>query len=465
MLKRLLLSHLFLIPFVSVKAQVTIKITSVPVVTPLTDTLYAAGTFNNWNPKDGNFAFQKINNQYELAIPAGSGEGKFKVTRGSWATVEGNASGNFIPDRSFTYQTNKELFIQVAGWEDFKSVGNSTALPQVRTLSITYPYTGIARRIWVYLPQDYQVQPQKKYPVMYLFDGQNIFDQATSFSGEWGVDETLVARENTGKSTAIIVAINHGDSRRMDEYSPFVNPTYGGGNGEQTEDFLINYVKPLIDSTYRVETERAYTGIGGSSLGALISLYIGIKHQSVFSKLMLFSPAIWFNRDSILAFITNEKINLPCKVSFVAGINESSTMSSDINSLSLRMQSNQSGGLIINNNLKQDGAHSEWFWRREFGEAFGWLYEELSSGLTKNSGNISTRATYYPNPTNGIIHLKESFERVEIYDLKGRLLNTFLTNENQSQLDLSSIESGTYYIRFTNKDNITTVGTIIISKP
>ena len=131
-----------------------------------------------------------------------------------------------------------------------------------------------------------------------MHDGQNVFDAATSFAGEWNVDDSLSIMQMNGDSGAIVVAIDNGGQYRLDEYCPYNNPTYGGGQGDLYADFLVSTLKPAIDSAFRTRPDRLNTAIAGSSVGAYIALYAGIKYQNVFSKIGSFSPAYWFE-DSI----------------------------------------------------------------------------------------------------------------------------------------------------------------------
>ena len=128
----------------------------------------------------------------------------------------------------------------------------------------------ISHKIWVYLPPNYD-QSSKKYPVIYMHDGQNLFDNATSYIGEWEVDETLNELFNKTGKGFIVVGIENGGEERINEYTPWKNEKYGGGKGEIYIDFLVNTLKPYIDVTYRTKPQQKHTGLIGSSLGGLIS--------------------------------------------------------------------------------------------------------------------------------------------------------------------------------------------------
>src|SRR5690606_36165183 len=144
------------------------------------------------------------------------------------------------------------------------------------------------------LPPDYETSA-KYYPVLYMHDGQNLFDVRTSFSGEWKVDEHLDSLFLLGDPGCIVVGIDNGGTNRINEYSPWVNPQYGGGQGDQYIEFLIETLKPYIDQNYRTLPDAEHTGIMGSSMGGLISYYGGLTNQNVFGRIGAFSSSFWFS--------------------------------------------------------------------------------------------------------------------------------------------------------------------------
>ncbi len=235
-------------------------------------------------------------------MPASTGTIQYKFTRGGWSKVEGDANGNPRPNRAFTYGNGQTVNIEILSWEDLDgSSGTSTAAPNVQILSTSFamPQLNRTRRIWLYLPPDYQTG-NRRYPVIYMHDGQNLFDNTTSFSGEWGIDETLNQLFPTD-SGAIVVGIDNGGSDRTNEYSPWMNPQYGGGQGDLYARFIVETLKPYIDQNFRTKPEREFTATIGSSMGGLISYYLGLKHQQVFSKIGIFSPSFWFS-SGVLTF-------------------------------------------------------------------------------------------------------------------------------------------------------------------
>ena len=171
------------------------------------------------------------------------------------------------------------------------------------------------RDVIVYLPPDYETHQDERFPVFYMNDGQNLFDGATSFiSGqEWRVDETAQSLINAHKiKPLIIVGIYNTGKDRVNEYTPAQDPKYkAGGNADLYGRMLIEELKPFIDQTYRTKVDAADTGLGGSSLGGLVSLYIGLKYPNVFGKLAVVSPSVFWANNYVIHLVEN----LPRKLS------------------------------------------------------------------------------------------------------------------------------------------------------
>jgi len=160
-----------------------------------------------------------------------------------------------------------------------------------------------ARGIWVYLPPSYAEDPSRRYPVVYMHDGQNLFDPRTAFGGTaWAVDRTMNAgAEDATVREAIVVGIEN-TSARMDEYTPSRDATrMAGGLGARYLRFVVDELKPLIDTSFRTLPGREHTVLAGSSLGGLITAYAGVHHASVFGHLGIFSPSTWWDNRMILA--------------------------------------------------------------------------------------------------------------------------------------------------------------------
>jgi len=172
------------------------------------------------------------------------------------------------------------------------SVGNIRVLEQVHS-----PELDNRRDIHVYLPPSYAASG-RHYPVLYMHDGQNLFDHELSFAGEWGVDETLERIAHEGVE-AIVVGIPNMGGERTDEYSPYVDDQRGGGRGELYVRFLTDTLRPLVDARFRTRREPEHTGLAGSSMGGLISLYAFLRRPDVFGFAGVMSPSLWFAHGAV----------------------------------------------------------------------------------------------------------------------------------------------------------------------
>jgi predicted alpha/beta superfamily hydrolase len=162
------------------------------------------------------------------------------------------------------------------------------------------------RDVTVFLPPGYEASGDLRYPVLYLHDGQNLFDPNAAFNkGEhWRVGETATALIIADKiPPLIIVGIHNTGASRVDEYTPTHDRRRGGGRADAYGQLIVQELKPFIDARYRTLPGAANTGLGGSSLGGLVSLYLGLKYPHVFSRLAIMSPSVWWDRRAILRYV------------------------------------------------------------------------------------------------------------------------------------------------------------------
>jgi len=433
-------------------AQVTITINSIPTNTPVADDIYLAGNFNSWNPGDSKYKMVKVGSVYSITLPNGTGEAQYKFTRGSWAKVESTVAGANIANRTFTFGSTQTIEPNILGWLDLINGApdtGSTALKNVSILSNSFymPQLNRYRRVWIYLPSDYNAAPNKRYPVMYMQDGQNLFDAKTSFTGEWGVDESLVKLEKLGDMGCIVVGIDNGGASRINEYSAFVNPAYGGGQGKEYMRFIVETLKPYIDSVFRTNPDQQHTGLAGSSMGGLISLYGALAYPTVFGKVGVFSPALWFS-DSLYEFAKNATVDNGILVYYVAGSAESSTMVSNIkrmdDQLKLKGLNSYQSSMLI----QADGAHSEWFWKREFPAAYQFLFNDLNTSLTKEfEARLNKNTQLVPNPASNYTNISSwTFQRLKVLTDSGKEVFRVDVNTGNYKLDVSTFENGIYYV-------------------
>ena len=167
------------------------------------------------------------------------------------------------------------------------------------------------RDLIVYLPPGYDAEPQRQFPVLYLHDGQNLFDGSTSFipGMDWHVGQTADQFIQEGRvEPLIIVGIYNAGKQRLGEYTPTRAPKLGGGRANRYAKFLLEEVRPFVRSQYRSKQGAEDTGIGGSSLGGLVSLYLGLREPKTFGKIAALSPSVWWNERVILRFASTAPV-------------------------------------------------------------------------------------------------------------------------------------------------------------
>jgi len=274
-----------------------------------------------------------------------------------------------------------------------------TVVGDVRTLDSIYsPELRNHRKLYVYLPPSY-ANGDRRYPVIYMQDGQNLFDQALSYAGEWQVDEAMEALSVEGIE-AIVVGVPNAGARRIDEYSPFRDQRLRkGGRGDWYVAFLANTVKPLIDRDFRTLPEREHTGVLGSSMGGLISLYAFFCRPEVFGFAGAMSPSLWFAQEAILGYVRQSDAR-PGRIHLDLGTHEGSdtrvvpgvapTYTSRYLAAAHRMRDllDRKGyrlGLELQYQEEEEATHSEAAWARRLPGALRFLlapYRQLAEQLT-----------------------------------------------------------------------------------
>jgi enterochelin esterase-like enzyme len=189
------------------------------------------------------------------------------------------------------------------------------------------------RDLIVFLPPGYDEQPQRRFPVLYLQDGQNLFDGSTSFvpGMDWHVGQTADSAIATGLvQPLIIVGIYNAGKARVREYTPTKVPKLGGGRADRFAKFLVEEVLPFIQKEYRTLSGSANTGLGGSSLGGLVSLYLGLKLPHIFGKLAALSPSVWWNQRVISRFAQSAQISSRPRIWLDIGTREGPRVVDDV---------------------------------------------------------------------------------------------------------------------------------------
>lgn len=245
------------------------------------------------------------------------------------------------------------------------------------------------RDLIVYVPQGYRQEEHKTYPVLYLHDGQNLFNPATSYVGvDWHVHRTAeVLIANLFIQPLIVVGINNTGERRIDEYTPTRDPSHGGGYADLYGRMLTEEIKPFIDSKYRTLLGPRHTGLGGSSLGGLVSMYLGLQYPEVFGKLAVMSPSVWWNNRAILNFVDTCPQKLDLKIWLDIGTAEGKNALQDARLLREKLLAKgwQQGNDLQYYEVK-GATHSESAWADRVGPMLHYLFPVDELTMTDAQG-------------------------------------------------------------------------------
>jgi predicted alpha/beta superfamily hydrolase len=369
---RSLLAILTLLFVTSIMSQsmVRLEIKTLPEYHPAGSDIYIAGSFNGWNPQDKNYQFQRNDKgDYYLNIKLADGKYEYKITRGAWDKAECKKGGAGIENRILIMPGDTPIQLNIEEWADRfpAEPKKSTASKNVHIIDTAFliPQLKRTRRVWIYLPEGYE-KSKDRYPVLYMHDGQNVFDDATAYSGEWGVDEFL----DSTKKKCIVVAIDNGGLKRINEYCPYDMKRFGKGEGNQYVDFLAKTLKPYIDKNYRTLKEKQNTFVAGSSLGGIISMYAVLKYPEVFGGAGVFSPSFAIG-PKIFDDIKTKGKQVNSKIYFYAGKLEGEAMVPDMQkAFDLMSAVSKSKMTTV---IRDDGKHNEARWKVEFPLFYEWL--------------------------------------------------------------------------------------------
>ena len=230
----------------------------------------------------------------------------------------------------------------------------------------------------VYLPPTYEVQPDRRYPTLYLQDGQNLFDPETSFiKGQyWQVGETADELIATGQiEPLIIVGIYNTGVHRVNEYTPLEDNRLGGGKADAYGQMLVEELKPFVDHAYRTLPGAENCGIGGSSLGGLVSLYLGLRYTWVFSKLAVLSPSVWWHQRAILKIVAQIQRKPDLRIWLDTGTREGRRALPDMRALKrLLINKGWRRGKDLAYTEVKGGEHNEVAWAQRVGPMLKFLF-------------------------------------------------------------------------------------------
>lgn len=350
--------------------------------------VFLAGNSNelgSWNPRG--VRLQKL----EMGVFVGDidfalGQKlEFKVTRGDWSSVEKSKTGLEIPNRTYTVSKEETLEIVVERWASTLKPP-STVVGELRTHFVSS--ISPSRWVRVLLPTSYSVS-DRRFPVLYMLDGQNVFDRNTSALGmEWGIDETLAEFTAKGPSSHMIVVAIDNSAERIDEYTPIEHELQARRRGGKSERFLrwvVQTLKPEIDRHYRTRTDRESTWIGGSSLGALCALHALAEYNEQFSGAIAMSPSVrWGGEAEFRTWLGEQipKVTLESKLWLDFGTMEGPTLEDSSRLLDCFKRSSnvcrqliETASLPLKLSVKefQGAKHDEAAWGKRFREALEFI--------------------------------------------------------------------------------------------
>jgi predicted alpha/beta superfamily hydrolase len=411
-----------------------------PVSTPAGAPIHVAGNFQGWDAGSPACRLTDRGGRlYEITFEMAPGSVlEFKFTRGDWGKVEKGMAGEELANRTWTVTGPVTLQRTVARWADLAP--GTTRAGNLTTLTVPGFLGG--RRVWVYLPPGYATETSRRYPVLYLLDGQNVFDLGTSFAGEWMVDEACEALIPAGlMAPVIVVAVDNGGASRLTEYTPWYDAGYGAGGGADAHlQAIAGVLMPWVNANYRTLTGPANTVLAGSSLGGLLADYAVYARADVFGRAAGLSPSIWWNGNELLDYVA-ARPKPAAKVYTDMGTLEAGSFQDadgngvddtidDLRALEAMMvgQGFTAGSDLLV--VEDPGArHNEWCWAQRFPVALCFLFPPAVSAAPEVPAIpfAMARLTAWPNPFNPRVTL--AFElpaanaaEVRVYSVRGELV-------------------------------------------
>ena len=396
-----------------------VAVFNVTIPEPLEDDCYIAFAtlLNGWRPIDNTWPVEKIDDTHyrctidfageEKRYPGNpdnlkndSGKTKFKIQykwtvqregfteKEMWSMVELSENGGQMENRIATITDGLNEFNDVVAMFDHGEIIQNEITPTVvgnlDVVKLTAENLTVdkERNIRIWTPEDYNPEDtSKKYPVLYMHDGQNLFDKVTASGEEWQVDESILDLMKNGYEGCIVVGIDNSDNRLKE-----LSPMWGSGSGEAEAyaDFIVNTVKPYIDSNYNTKTDVANTGIGGSSMGGVMSFYMALTYPEIFGFELCFSPAMTFYKsEDINNYVEkcSKNINKEQKIFIYCGGTgngaedgtDESELTQYVDMLKDSLIKNGYSSDTIKTLIDKTMEHSNSAWSKYFKVAFSWL--------------------------------------------------------------------------------------------
>ncbi|MCS6930319.1 MAG: alpha/beta hydrolase-fold protein [Saprospiraceae bacterium] len=437
--------------------QLTVVLNSLPPNTPANEPIYIAGSFNGWAPADPAMRLERnAAGKYQVRIHPPIGSIHFSFTRGNWSIAEGNNTGEYPAVHLFYYNGGAQtIHVDVSSWRvSNQSVFNGDKKGTVAVIDDNFfmPQLNRTRRIYAYLPPNYYASAGKRYPVLYMQDGQTLFQKSVHQSEEWEIDESIDRLVGDGHYGCIVIGIESSGVNQMNEYSPWFNTTYGGGGqGSSYVNFIVNTLKPFIDLHFRTKSDRECTAIGGSDFGALISFYGAMEFQHVFSKALLFSPAFWFAGIPLQNYVLAKGKRNSMKMYFLIGGQEPLYVRDNLINVINGLRSVGFSDSEIALEVPSEGRASISFWQKRFPHAFSWLFPLPSTTSSQvELDNSAVSIGVYPNPATEWMRVRWKGEnewlQVQIVSVRGSVVRDVWAYEEEPIL-VSDLATGVYFVR------------------
>ncbi len=445
------------------KGELVIVVNSLPANTPPGAVIYLSGSINQWTAADPAMKLElNASGKYQVKVQPPIGPVHFTFTCGSWAHSEGNSTGEYQAMHVVQYTGQAQtVYVDIRSWRNTAQTAfNSDKRGTVAVLedSMYMPQLNRTRRIFIYLPPNYYATPTKRYPVLYLQDGQFLFQKAHPQGEEWEIDESLDKLVGQGNHGCIAVGIENGGVNQMNEYVPWFNASHNvGGQGGAYMNFIVNTLRPFINQHFRTLSDREHTGIGGSSFGALISLFGALEHQDVFSKVLLFSPAFWFSDVALQNHILGKGKRFSTKMYFLVGGQEPSYVVQSLQNTLNALRFVGFSGQEVAVDVPAEGKAIIPFWQKNFPTAYLWLFPGLASSTNESDAtSMQALVSVYPNPATDWIRIRSGREgeewQVQIVGLDGALKrDTWVYGEDA--IPVYDLPSGPYFVRIRSAES------------